>query len=202
MTVNKLILASSNSGKLAEFIDLADSLSAFAIHLELLPNFASLPPFEENAPTFAENATGKALHYSQFSEGQILADDSGLVVPALNGFPGVRSARYAGPNATPAQRNEKVLQQMRHLTGGHRRAHFVCVLAVAQKGRAIAILSARAEGEILPAPRGSNGFGYDPIFYVRELNKTFAELSPGQKNLLSHRGQAFRRLASVLPHLS
>jgi XTP/dITP diphosphohydrolase len=198
---NKLLLASSNPGKLAEFINLAKPRSTCSIQLDLLPNFPALPPFAETAPTFAENAVGKALHYSQFSEGRILADDSGLVVPALNGAPGVRSARYAGANATSQERNAKLLQEMRNLTGEQRRAHFVCVLAVAEKGRAIAVISARSDGEIALSPIGAAGFGYDPIFYVRDRNKTFAELSAEEKNKLSHRGQAFRRLALVIESL-
>ncbi|MGA2421520.1 MAG: non-canonical purine NTP pyrophosphatase, partial [Candidatus Acidiferrum sp.] len=154
-----------------------------------------------SAPSFGENAAGKALHYSQFTTSPILADDSGLVVPALNNAPGVRSARYAGPNATSSQRNEKLLQEMRHLRGDDRRAHFICVLAVARQGYAIAIISARADGQITAAPSGTAGFGYDPIFHIPALNKTFAELSPDQKNLLSHRGKAFDRLRYVLAGL-
>jgi XTP/dITP diphosphohydrolase len=195
---SKLLLASSNQGKLSEFLTLANPLQNSPLNLALLPNFSSLPAFDESAPTFAENAAGKALHYSQFTDSPVLADDSGLVVPALNGAPGVRSARYAGPNATSTQRNEKLLQEMRHLTGEARRAYFVCVLAVAHQSRAIAIISARADGEITLSPSGQQGFGYDPIFYVRALNKTFAELSADQKNLLSHRGKAFHRLTQIL----
>ena len=197
---DKVLLASSNQGKLAEFIALANSASHAnpRLQLALLPGFASLPAFDENAATFAENATGKALHYSQLVAGRILADDSGLVVPALGGAPGVRSARYAGPHATSEQRNNKLLDEMRDLTGDQRRAYFVCVLALAEKGRPVAVISARSNGEILPAPRGAAGFGYDPIFYIHELNKTFAELTSVEKNQWSHRGQAFCRLASVM----
>ncbi len=182
---DKLLLASSNQGKLAEFIALAKSGASQTKFLELalLPNFSSFPAFDETAPTFAENAAGKALHYSRLAEGRILADDSGLVVPALGGAPGVRSARYAGANATSAQRNEKLLHEMRDLTGKDRRAYFVCVLALVEKGHPLAIISARVDGEILPAPRGTAGFGYDPIFYIRDLDKTFAELPAEQKNL-------------------
>src|SRR5277367_5437764 len=134
MTGN-LFLASSNEGKLAEFIALARSatLEAPAFELALLSNFSSFPAFDETALTFAENAAGKALHYSRLAEGRILADDSGLVVPALGGVPGVRSARYAGASATSAQRNEKLLHEMRALTDEDRRAYFVCVLAVAER---------------------------------------------------------------------
>ena len=201
--IAKLFVASSNPGKLAEFLALANPAAPQpeSLHLELLPNFSSLPVFDETAPTFAENATGKALHYSQFAPGCVLADDSGLVVPALGGVPGVRSARYAGENATSEERNAKLLHEMRNLTGDQRWAYFVCVLAVAEKNQAIAIISARADGEILLAPRGRAGFGYDPIFYVSELKKAFAELTSEEKNSRSHRGKAFRRLTSVLPNL-
>ena len=197
--ITKLVVASSNQGKLLEFAALANSeaIANQQFQLELLPEFAAIPPFDEKAPTFAENAAGKALHYSQFSNEYILSDDSGLVVPALGGAPGVRSARYAGPNATSEDRNAKLLHEMRDLTGAERGAHFVCALAAARAGRAIAIITARADGEILPSPRGVAGFGYDPIFYLRELDKTFAELSPNDKNALSHRGKAFRRLFDV-----
>jgi XTP/dITP diphosphohydrolase len=192
----KLILASCNPGKLTEFQSMANSNPS--IHLELLPGFVTLATFHENAATFAENAAGKALHYSQFTNGLIFADDSGLVVTGLGGAPGVHSARYAGPHATDAQRNEKLLKEMAALTGDTRRAHFICAIAAAQKNRAIAVITARVDGEILPAPRGSTGFGYDPIFFIRELDKTFAELSANEKNKISHRGKAFRRLLEVL----
>ena len=120
--ITKLVVASSNQGKLLEFAALANSeaIANQQFQLELLPEFAAIPPFDEKAPTFAENAAGKALHYSQFSNEYILSDDSGLVVPALGGAPGVRSARYAGPNATSEDRNAKLLHEMRDLTGDER----------------------------------------------------------------------------------
>ena len=197
---DKVQLASSNPGKLAEFLVMRESVRSpgSPLQLVLLPNFSSLPAFDENAPTFAENAAGKALHYSRFVEGCILADDSGLVVPALGGAPGVRSARYAGPNASSEERNAKLLHEMRYLTGAQRQAHFVCALTLAEKGRAIAVITARVDGEIAPSPSGTTGFGYDPIFGIPELNKTFAELSAEQKNKLSHRGKAFVRLLEIL----
>ena len=166
--------------------------------LELLPEFASLPEFEEDAPTFAENAAGKALHYSRWNEGLVFADDSGLVVPALGGAPGVRSARYAGADASNSQRIEKLLGEMRGKAGAERSAHFVCAIALAQKGRALAVVTDRVDGEILEAPRGSGGFGFDPVFYFPALKKTFAELSPEEKNQHSHRGKAFRKLLAAL----
>ncbi len=195
----KLFLASSNAGKLAEYRVLATaSAPSVVIDLALLPDFHALPAFEENAPTFAENAAGKALHYSRLQDGLVFADDSGLVVPALGGAPGVHSARYAGPQSTNSQRIEKLLGQMRDKTGSERVAYFVCAIALAERGRAMAIVTDRVDGEILEAPRGSGGFGYDPVFYFPALEKTFAELPAEEKNQRSHRGKAFRRLLAAL----
>ena len=168
------------------------------VELEALPGFDELPAFEENAPTFAENAVGKALHYSRFRDGMVFADDSGLVVPALGGAPGVHSGRYAGPDATNAQRIEKLLGEMRSKTRNERAAYFVCAIALAEKGRAIAVVTDRVDGEILESPRGAGGFGYDPVFYFPALKKTFAELSAEEKNQFSHRGKGFRRLLTAL----
>jgi XTP/dITP diphosphohydrolase len=195
----KLSLASSNPGKLAEYRALAAaSSSSIVVDLELLPRFDALPAFEENAPTFAENAAGKALHYSRLRDGFVFADDSGLVVPALGGAPGVHSARYAGLQATNSQRIEKLQREMRGKAGAERAAYFVCAIALAKEGRALAIVTDRADGEILEAPRGAGGFGYDPVFYFPALGKTFAELSAEEKNQLSHRGKAFRKLLAAL----
>ena len=191
----KIYLASGNSGKLREFQILA---AGHALELELLPEYATLPEFEEAAPTFAENAAGKVLYYSRDCEGTVFADDSGLVVPALDGAPGVLSARYAGLGASSEQRNTKLLGALRGKMGGERAAYFVCVIAAAQRGRANAVISAKVDGEILQEPRGSGGFGYDPVFYFPELGKAFAELSAEEKSQQSHRGKAFRRLMEML----
>lgn len=166
--------------------------------MDPLPDFALLPSFEETAPTFAENAAGKALHYSRFTADPVLADDSGLVVPALGGVPGVQSARYAGPNATDADRFRKLLDAMRGKLGYERRARFVCVLALAQTGRAIAVISNFVDGIITDSPRGSGGFGYDPVFYFERLDKTFAQMTREEKNQYSHRGHAFRGVIAFL----
>ena len=191
----KLYLASSNPGKLGEFRTLAAAAApSLRVALELLPAFDELPSFDESAPTFAENAAGKALHYSRLRDGMVFADDSGLVVPALGGAPGVHSARYAGPDATNADRIEKLLGELRGTAGNDRAAHFVCAIALAEKGRAIAVVTDRVDGEILESPRGAGGFGYDPVFSIPALTKTFAELSTEEKNQLSHRGKAFSRL--------
>jgi XTP/dITP diphosphohydrolase len=194
-TARKLIVASGNPGKLKEYQVLA---AGHVLDLGLLPGFAALTEFPEDAPTFAENAAGKALHYSKYSEETVLADDSGLVVPTLGGAPGVLSARYAGPGASSEQRNTKLLAALDGKAGAERGAYFICVIALAQRGRCLAIVSGKVDGEILEKPCGSGGFGYDPVFYFPELTKSFAELTAEEKNQHSHRGKAFRRLMEVL----
>lgn len=188
-------MATSNVGKLREYRRMAP---ASLLTLELMPGFAELPAFDEAAPTFAENAAGKALHYSQFTDDVVLADDSGLVVRALDGAPGVRSARYAGENASDADRIQKLLVSLADKPGAGRDARFVCVTALAQKGRALAVVSDFAQGEIGHEPRGASGFGYDPIFVVAELRKTLAEATDGEKDRLSHRGKAFRKVLALI----
>jgi XTP/dITP diphosphohydrolase len=192
-----LTVASSNQGKLREYRALAASAGA-SIELALLPNFGALPNFEEAANTFAENAMGKALHYSHFPKGLVIADDSGLVVPALGGAPGMHSARYAGPGASDADRIGKLLDAMRGKKGEERRARFVCVVALAERGEARGVFSASAEGELLDAPRGESGFGYDPIFFFPDLKKAFAEITSEEKNQHSHRGKAFCKALDFL----
>jgi len=194
----KLLLASANSGKLREYQALADAAPPLAIELALLPDIRDYPAFDESAPTFAENAAGKALHYSRFVAAPVIADDSGLVVPALGGAPGVHSARYAGSQAGDAERIRKLLSELRGKQAGERGARFVCVIALAERGQMRAVVSGAVEGEILVAPRGAQGFGYDPVFFFPPLDKSFAELSREEKNRRSHRGHAFRRLLAFL----
>jgi XTP/dITP diphosphohydrolase len=191
----RLFLASSNIGKLREYVELA---RGSGVTIELLPRFGEFPSFEESAPTFAENSVGKALHYSRFTDEAVLADDSGLVVPVLDGAPGVFSARYAGSGASDADRVQKLLREMRGKDGAERRARFVCVTAVARAGRAIAVVSDLARGVITEGPRGAGGFGYDPIFLFEELGRTYAELTPAEKNAYSHRGKSFSKLLYML----
>ena len=193
----RLFIASSNQGKLREYRALAVA-AGISIEIALLPGFDSIPPFEEGFSTFAENAAGKALHYSRFSPELVLADDSGLVVPALGGAPGVHSARYAGPGASDADRIHKLLEEMRGKTGESRRAYFVCVIVLANAGEALGVFSASAEGEILDAPRGEHGFGYDPVFFFPAMQKSYAELAREEKNLHSHRGKAFQKALAFL----
>jgi XTP/dITP diphosphohydrolase len=197
--VHPLYLASSNSGKLREFRALASAAGSVSlVELELLPGFDSLPPFEEDAPTLAENALGKTLYYSRGRDGFVFADDSGLVVPALGGAPGVHSARYAGPIATNAERIAKLLGELGGAKGEQRHAYFVCAIALAERGRASAIVTDRVDGKIAEIPQGTGGFGYDSVFYFPPLGKAFAELTADEKNQYSHRGKAFRKLLAVL----
>jgi XTP/dITP diphosphohydrolase len=191
----RMLLATSNPGKLREYREMARGSH---LQLDLLSNFDALPPFDESAPTFAENSAGKALHYSKFTGDMVLADDSGLAVTALSGAPGILSRRYAGPNATDLERVNKLLHQMQGVPEGERSARFVCVTTVARQGRAIAIVSASVAGTLVREPRGRNGFGYDPIFLPQGLNHTFAEALQQEKNLLSHRGKAFRKVLELM----
>ena len=191
----RLQVASSNPGKLREYRELA---GGEPIQLETVPGIAALPLFDESAPTFAENSAGKAIHYSRFTDEPVIADDSGLVVPALGGAPGVHSARYAGPDASDADRVAKLLSALRGKTGEERRARFICVLTLAEAGRAIAVFSDSVDGILAEEPRGSAGFGYDPVFYFEKLGKTYAEISRQEKNEYSHRGRAFRKLLKFL----
>jgi len=190
-----LVLASGNPGKLNEYQVLA---TGHDLQLALLDGFANIPEFPEDAPTFAENAVGKALYYSKHSPDLVFADDSGLVVPALGGAPGVHSARYAGVGAPNEAKIAKFLDALQGKTGRERAAYFVCVIAMARRGRCLAVVSGKVDGEILASPQGSGGFGYDPVFFFPPLRKSFAELAPDEKNEHSHRGNAFRRLMEVL----
>lgn len=193
----RLLVASSNRGKIEEFRELASS-GGRVLTVDALPEFDRLPAFEESAETIAENAAGKAIYYSRANSELVMADDSGLVVPALGGGPGVRSSRYAGPEGDARKNIVKLLGAMTGVAGAERAARFVCVLALARAGRVLAVFSGAVEGTILNAPRGSGGFGYDPVFFYAPAQKTFAELPREEKNRVSHRGRAFEKLAAYL----
>ncbi len=195
--MRRVLIATSNAGKLRDF---AAAGAACGIEIAGLPQFASLPAPAEDQPTFEANARKKAEHYSRGAPGElVLADDSGLEVEALDGAPGVQSARYAAVAAGSAahagdhENNQRLLRELARVAGRARRARFVCVLAVARNGATLATFRGEAGGEILAAPRGRGGFGYDPLFFQAALGKTFAELTPAEKAAVSHRGQAFRR---------
>ena len=198
-----ILIATSNPGKLRDF---AGSASTHGIDIGGIPNFASLPSVVEDGLTFEENARKKAEEYSRYAAGEIVvADDSGLEVDALNGAPGVHSARYAAPDLLDVQphlagsntddeaNNARVLREMQDVPPQRRTGRFVCVLAAARDGHTLAAFRGTAEGMILDAPRGTNGFGYDPLFYFPQIQKTFAELSAEEKARYSHRGAAFRQ---------
>ncbi len=190
-----LYLASSNPGKLRELRALAEGSE---ISAELLPKFRELPPAKEIHASFALNALEKTLYYSRFTDQLVVADDSGLVVDALDGAPGVRSARYAGPNASDEDNNRKLLSELSSVPEEKRTARYLCVLALARQNRLLALFSDSCEGLILTEHRGRGGFGYDPLFYFPPLGKTLAEASEAEKNLHSHRGKAFRKLLAYL----
>lgn len=196
--MTKLVLiATSNPGKLRDF---AGAAAAFGIEIGAIPNFASLPLVVEDGLTFEANAHKKAETYSRHAAGDIvLADDSGLEVDALGGAPGVHSARYAAQaphlaeaNSDDDANNARLLRELKNVVPEQRTARFVCVIAAARNGRILEVFRGEAAGLILDTPRGSNGFGYDPLFYFPQIGKTLAELSAEEKAKYSHRGAAFR----------
>ena len=192
-----LYCATGNAGKLREFQGMSRDLGAAGdVAIELVPNFRSIEPCVEDGATFAENATIKARHYSGRTSLAVFADDSGLVVDALGGAPGVYSARYSGPQATDESNNRLLLENLRGVKD--RTARFVCSIALVESGRLLGLYSGSVEGVILDAPRGAGGFGYDPLFYYPPFRCTFGEASEEQKATVSHRGQAFRKMIEVV----
>jgi len=195
--MRRILIATSNPGKIRDF---AGAASAVGIEAAPLPNFASLSPVIEDGATFEANARKKAEAYSQHAGGElVIADDSGLEVDALGGAPGVHSARYAADephaaemNADDEANNAKLVRKIRRVPVEKRKGRFVCWIAAAREGKTLAVFEGKAEGIIIERPKGSNGFGYDPLFYFPAIGKTFAELSPEEKAKYSHRGAAFR----------
>jgi XTP/dITP diphosphohydrolase len=190
-----ILVATFNVGKVSEIKEFLSSLAIRTIDLHTLPG---LTPCLEKGSTFEENARHKARYYSQFSPALTLADDSGLVVDALSGKPGIHSARFISEKATDEERNREVLFQMRTVSEERRSARFVCCMALARQGKLLDIFDGTVEGLIGYEPRGENGFGYDPIFFVPQIGKTMAELESLEKLRVSHRGQALRKLAAAL----
>lgn len=195
--MQRILIATSNPGKLRDF---AGAASSYGIEVAPVPRFSSLPCAVEDGSTFEANARKKAEHYSRYIPGEIvLADDSGLEVDALGGAPGVHSARYAADDPRKAEsntddeaNNARLIRELKSVPPDQRTGRFVCVIAAARDGETLAVFRGTAEGIILDRPRGSNGFGYDPLFYFPQIRKTFAELSAEQKAQFSHRGAAFR----------
>lgn len=194
--INEVLLATRNEGKIREFTALLGSVFQRIISLEGLD---SIPDIVEDGNTFRENALKKARFISEFTKRVTLADDSGLEVNALDGRPGVLSARYAGEKVLDKENIEKLLKELRGVVD--RKARFVCVLALVFLNRSEIVVEGRCDGIIVDDPRGENGFGYDPVFFVPEMDKTMAELKPEEKNLISHRALAVKKLIMCLNEL-
>src|SRR3954466_2394848 len=178
-------LCSSNSAKLKE---LSRAAQGSGFEVLPLPTLKEIDAPEETGRSFEENASQKALYYSQFTSELVIADDSGLEVNALGGAPGVLSARYAGCGAEDSENNALLLELMRHQE--QRTARFVCVVVAAQAGKRLFTASGHVEGQMLREPKGQSGFGYDPLFFYRPFNRSFAELTAAEKLKVSHRGKA------------
>ena len=193
-----LLVATTNRGKVAEYNSL---LSGLGLELVTLDQAGISQEAEENFDTFTENARSKAIFYAGLSGLLTLADDSGLEVAALGGEPGVRSSRYAGNNASDADRISFLLNKLKDVPPEKRQARFKCVIAIASPDGHAETVSGECEGMIAPKPRGEHGFGYDPIFYLPEYGKTIAEIALGLKNEISHRGRAARKAREVLARM-
>jgi len=195
----RLLLATTNQGKAREIESYLEDLN---IEILSLKELGQSEFFSETGTTFDENARGKSLFYSMNWEDLTLAEDSGLEIEALNGEPGVLSARYSGEQATDEKNNQKVLERMKEVPSEKRKARFVSCMVLSQKGNIITEIKESVEGVITFEEKGTHGFGYDPLFYYPPLKKTFAKLQPEEKNKVSHRGRALKKLKEyLLTHL-
>lgn len=195
MSKERLLLATTNKGKTKE---IANFLSELPLKIFTLQEVFPKQDFVEEGNTFAENTRGKSLFYSRQWEGLTLAEDSGLEIEHLKGAPGVLSARFSGPQATDEKNNRKVLNLMEGIPLDQRKARFVSCIVLSRKGKIVKEVKECANGLITFEKKGRYGFGYDPIFYYPPLNKTFAELLPEEKNRVSHRGRALKKLKKFL----
>ena len=194
--VSILILATTNKNKVKEFQEI---LKDFPIEIRSLGDFGPLPEAIEDGETFDDNAYKKAIHTAKILGFPAIADDSGLEVEALDGAPGVYSARYAGEQATDRDNVDKLLQEMKGAK--NRKATFRCVLSIAVPSGPALTYEGRCEGLILEEPRGESGFGYDPVFFFEDLGKTFAECTMAEKNKVSHRGKALAEMKEEFPQV-
>lgn len=188
--------ATTNAGKLREFRMAAEHFGYRQVQIEATEHLGSLPECVEDGATFEDNAIKKAIHYSVHAHRPVFADDSGLVVAALDGAPGVLSARFAGPKATDEENNRLLLEKLKGVE--QRLAWFQCVIALAHEGRLLGVFEGSVEGRITTEPRGNNGFGYDPLFYHEPFECTFGQVDPVRKMAVSHRGQALKKLLSYV----
>ena len=200
LAMSRIYLATTNPGKVREFREAAQALD---VALDPLPRMAEVPPAVEDGTTFEQNARIKAAYYSRLAPGElVLAEDSGLAVDALNGAPGVHSARYAAvlhsgvasdQNSDDQANNAALIAQLELLNQDRYTGKYISVIALARDGQTLVTFTDEVPGELITAPRGTQGFGYDPLFYFPALGKTFAELPLEQKRQHSHRGKAFRK---------
>lgn len=188
----KLLIASTNLHKVREFRDLLKPIKGLDIYSLL--DFPDYKPVDEQGNSFEDIASKKALDAAKHTGLLVLADDSGLVVSAINGEPGIFSARYAGENASDQDNRVKLLQKMSHLKDEARNAYFACALALASPNKVIKVVLGKCEGKIIDTSKGGNGFGYDPLFLKHDYGKTFAEMDPALKNRVSHRHKAFLKM--------
>jgi XTP/dITP diphosphohydrolase len=196
---DKILIATTNQGKIQEIRSLVKGLPTEFVSLSEVPD---IPEVVEDGTTFEENALKKARVIARSTGMATVADDSGLCVDALNGRPGVHSARYAGQNASDEDKYRRILEEMQAVPDSERSARFVCALAlVAPDGQEL-LFRGVCEGRITHEPQGTLGFGYDPIFYFEEAGCTFAEMDREAKNLVSHRGRALRQFAEFLRKLA
>ncbi len=196
--MQELIIATGNQGKVKELKKLLAHLSFDILSLKDLPN---IPKIIESGTTFKENATIKAVAVSKYTQGIIMADDSGLEVDALGGEPGVYSARYAGEDARDTANNAKLLEKLQGIPLFQRTARFCCTIALVIPGQEMMLVEGYCNGLIAEEPRGDGGFGYDPLFIISSYDKTFAELPLDVKNKISHRGKAMAKALLILEKL-
>lgn len=194
----RLVVATRNRGKMREF---SRGLRGLAISLSSLHDFPHLPAIREDGASFLENARKKATLVAAYTKVPVLADDSGLEVDYLAGAPGVFSARFAGANATDEDNNKKLLRLLAGVPLGKRGARFRCALVLALPGEPPVTVESTVEGYIGTEPRGEGGFGYDPLFFLPEFNKSFSQLGPDLKNKISHRGKALAQMREYLLRL-
>ena len=191
-----LVIATSNQHKLKEFKAI---LKGFPLTILSLKDFPDIPAVVEDGKSFYENALKKALTVARHTDKITVADDSGIEVDALDGKPGVYSARFAGHAATDEANNTKLLKELEGVSSDKRGACFKCVLVIAQPDGETAFVEGACKGTIIHEVRGDYGFGYDPLFLVPEYNKTFSEITPEEKNKISHRARALEKLLKILP---
>ncbi len=195
MTKKKLVLATSNRGK---FREIKEYLADLPVHIVSLDDLSSSEEVEEKGKTFFENARLKSLTWSRKADGLVLAEDSGLEVEHLGGKPGIFSARFSAPRPTDEKNIRKVLQLMAGVPWNQRQARFVSCLVLAQKGKVLKEARGEVRGFVAFKKKGNRGFGYDPIFYYPRWRKNFGELDPREKNKVSHRGRALRKMKAFL----